>query len=90
MSELVEQIVLALQPILIETVTTAVTSAVAEVTKQIVQLRSSESSETRNNLNKLKIEAQRNKFELDRLEQYSRKGNITIQGLLETPAEDHQ
>lgn len=88
MTTLIEQVVLAIQRLLIKTVTAAVTTAVAEVSRQLLQLRHTDNNERRKEFNRMKAEVQCNRFEIDRLEQYSRKENVRIHDLTETQNED--
>lgn len=78
--DLVTRVILAVQPLLIQTVTAAVTSAVALSSKQIMQQLKTGGKEE---VTRLKTETQKQRFDIDRLEQYSRKDSIRIQGIEE-------
>ena len=78
---IVAEVIHALQPLLVKTVTTAVSSAVKTTSTQILQ---SLKDDKRNDVSMLKCETQKQKFELDRLEQYSRKDSIRISGSMKT------
>ena len=78
------QVVLATQPVLIKAVTSAVTTA----TRQLMTDMATKTAERKAELDGLKKEVQLQKFELDRLEQYSRRESIRICGIDETAGED--
>ena len=82
--DIVSQVVLAIQPLLIKVVTSAVTTA----TRQLMTDMATKTAERKAELDGLKKEVQLQKFELDRLEQYSRCESIRICGIAETAGED--
>ena len=84
----------AIQPILIKSVTTAVTVAVATAFKQMreelqaVETMKGEVERVRENMARLQAKLQTQHFDLDRQEQYSRKDSVRIYGIPE--AEDER
>ena len=81
-SELVMDIVGQLVPILVNAIGAAIATSTKEVIKGLTQVVGV------NQVNKLKKEVQSNQFEIDRLEQYSRKENIKIYGIAEQEREN--
>ena len=80
----------ALQPVLLKSVTAAVTTAVATASKQIMlELRQDigvvHAMEA--DVKALRTQVQSQNFEIDRLEQYSRMENIRVFGVAETADE---
>ena len=82
--DIVSQVVLAIRPLLIKVVTSAVITA----TRQLMNDMATKTAERKAELDGLKKEVQLQKFELDRLEQYSRRESIRICGVDETTGED--
>ena len=82
--EIVSPVVLAIQPLLIKVVTSAVTTATRQIMKDIA----TKTAERKAELDGLMIEVQLQKYELDRLEQYSSRESIRIGGIDETTGED--
>ena len=72
--DIVSQVVLAIQPLLIKVVTSAVTTA----TRQLMNDMATKTAERKAELDGLKKEIQLQKYELDRLEQYSHCESIRI------------
>ena len=91
--DIIVQVIAAIQPILIKSVTTAVTVAVATAFKQMreelqeVETMKGEVERVRENMARLQAKLQTQHFDLDRQEQYSRKDNVRIYGIPE-PAND--
>ena len=75
---------LAIQPVLIKVVTPAVTTA----TRQLMTDMATKTAKRKAELDGLKKEVKLHTFELDRLEQYSRRESIRICGIDETAGED--
>ena len=82
--DIVSQVVLAIQPVLIKAVTSAVTTA----TRQLMTDMATKTAGRKAELYWLKKEVQLHTFELNRLEQYSRRESIRICGIDETAGED--
>ena len=82
--DIVSQVVLAIQPLLIKVVTSAVTTA----TRQLMTDMATKTADRKAELDGLKKEVQLHTFELNRLEQYSRRESIRICGIDETAGED--
>ena len=82
--DIVSQVVLAIQPVLIKAVTSAVTTA----TRQLMTDMATKTAGRKAELDGLKKEVQLHTFELNRLEQYSRHESIRICGIDETAGED--
>ena len=82
--EIVGQVVLAIQPLLIEIITSAVGSA----TKLLIAELSATTTSTRREMNSLGKEVQMQKFEIDRLQQYQRRDAIRVSGIPEREGED--
>ena len=88
--DLVATMIAALQPVLVKSVTAAVTAAVAVASKQImIDLRHDleEVQHMREEVQSLRARVQTQSFELDRLQQYSRRDNIRVYGIEEKPDE---
>ena len=88
--DLFATMVAALQPALVKSVTSAVTSAVAVASRQIMsELRHDmeEVKEMREEVESLRAWVQTQSFELDRLQQYSRRDNVRVYGIEETAEE---
>ena len=80
----------ALQPVLVKSLTAAVTAAVAVASKPImIDLRHNleEMQRMREDVESFRARVQTQSFELDRLQQYSRKDNIRVYGIDETADE---
>ena len=92
--DIIVQVIAAIQPILIKSVTTAVTVAVATAFKQIrdelqeVETMKGEVERVRENMARLQAKLQTQHFDLDRQEQYSRKDSVRMYGIPE--AEDER
>ena len=88
--DLVATMVAALQPVLVKSVTSAVTSVVAVASRQIMsELRNDmeEVKEMREEVESLRARVQTQSFELDRLQQYSQRDNVRVYGIEETAEE---
>ena len=81
---IVSHVVLAIQPLLIKVVPTALTTE----TKQLMTDMAAKTWERKCELDGLKKKVQLHTFELNRLEQYSRRESIRICGIDETAGED--
>ena len=79
--ELVTLVITAIQPVLVKAMTAAVTTAVATASKQIIlELRHDLQTVecVRKETETLRTQVQSQNFELDRLQQYSRRDNIRV------------
>ena len=90
---IVVKVIHALQPLLVKTVTTAVSSAVKTTVSSAVKTTSTQilqslKDDKRDDVSMLKCETQKQKFELDRLEQCSLKDSIRISGIDENDNEN--
>ena len=88
--DVITLVIAALQPVLVKSVTAAVTTAVATASKQIMlELRQDigvvHAMEA--DVKALRTKVQSQNFEIDRLEQYSRRENIRVFGVAETADE---
>ena len=92
--DIIVQVIAAIQPILIKSVITAVTVAVATAFKQMreelqeVETMKGEVERVRENMARLQAKLQTQHFDLDRQEQYSRKDSVRIYSIPE--AEDER
>ena len=87
--DIIVQVIAAIQQILIKSVTTAVTVAVATAFKQMreelqaVDTMKGEVERVRGNMARLQAKLQTQHYDLDRQEQYSRKDSVIIYGIPE-------
>lgn len=81
-AEIVAEVILAIQPIIIKTVTAAVSTAVSGMMAEIAKLRQQSEASPASSQNRDAMDA------VDRLEQYGRRENVRIYGLEETPREN--
>ena len=78
------QVILAIQPILIKTVTSAVTAAVSAAFRHLkdeiqgIEIVKEEIKAVKEELRAAKTNMQINRFEIDRLEQYSRRDSVSV------------
>ena len=85
--DIITQVIAAIQPMVINSVTTAVTAAVATAFKQMreefqaVETMKGEVKRVNENMARLAAKLQTQHFELDREEQYSRKDSVIIYGI---------
>ena len=89
--ELVTLVITAIQPVLVKAMTAAVTTAVATASKQIMlELRHDLQTVecVRKEMETLRTQVQSQNFELDRLQQYSRRDNIRVYGIAEATDEN--
>ena len=90
--QLINILSFSLRPILIESVSkavsNAVTSAMSNVYKTVLQNVKLDLAQQTETLNNVKVATQKQSFDMDRLEQYSRKENIRVHGIPEVPGEN--
>ena len=89
--DIIAQVISAIQPVIVKSITVAVTSAVEAATEQImahVRREMGVIEDVGKKLCSLQVENQKLTFEIDRLEQYSRRENVRIFGLAETQGEN--
>ena len=90
--DIIAQVISAIQPVIVKLITVAVTSAVeAAATEQImpnVRREMGVIEDVGKKLCSLQVENQKLTFEIDCLEQYSRRENVLIFGLEETQGEN--
>ena len=85
--DVITQVIAAIQPMVIKSVTTAVTAAVATAFKQMreelqaVETMKGEVKRVNENMARLAAKLQTQHFELDRQEQYNRKDSVRIYGI---------
>ena len=85
--DIITQVIAAIQPMVIKSVTTAVTAAVATAFKQMreefqaVETMKGEVKRVNENMARLAAKLHTQHFELDRQEQYSRKDSVRIYGI---------
>ena len=91
--DVITQVIAAIQPMVIKSVTTAVTAAVATAFKQMreelqaVETMKGEVKRVNENMARLEAKLQTQHFELDRQEQYSRKDSVRIYGIQDSEDE---
>ena len=86
--KLLSSLLMAIQPILINTVTDAINKAISVATKELTENVIKDVQEHNAKTEKIKGETQRHGFEIHRLEQYTRKENVRIAGLPESDGEN--
>ena len=88
--DIIAQVIATIQPVFVKSITVAVTTAVEAATEQImanVRREMGVIEDVGKKLCSLQVENQKLTFEIDRLEQYSRRENVRIYGLAETQGE---
>ena len=93
MGDIIAQVIAAIQPVIVKSITVAVISAMEATTEQImanVRLEMGVIEDVRKTLCSLQVANQKVTFEIDSLEQYSRWENVglRIYGLAETQGEN--
>ena len=92
--DITAQVILAIQPIFIKTVTSAVTAAVSAAFRHLkdeiqgIEIVKEELKAVKEELRAAKTNMQINRFEIDRLEQYSRRDSVRVCGIAETDNEN--
>ena len=92
--DITAEVILAIKPILIKTVTSAVTAAVSaafrhlKVDIQGIEIVEEELKAVKDELRAAKTNMQINRFEMDRLEQYSRRDSVRVCGRAEMDNEN--
>ena len=82
--EIIRQVVAAIQPMIASVVTAAVSASTKQIVAEVKATADSQTTEVRNSLGKVKQQVQLQRFDLDRLEQYSRRESVRIYGIPES------
>ena len=86
--EIIRQVVAAIQPMIASVVTAAVSASTKQIVAEVKATTDSQTTEVRNSLGKVKQQVQLQRFDLDRLELYSRRESVRIYGIPESEGED--
>ena len=89
--DIIALVIAAIQPVIVKSINVAVTSAVEAATEQImanVRREMSVIEDVGKKRSSLQVETQKLTFEIDCLEQYSRRENVRIYGLAQTQGEN--
>ena len=89
--DIIAQVIAAIQPVIVKSITIGVTSVVEAATEQImanVRREMDVIEDVGKKLRSLQVETQKLTFKIDCLEQYSRRENVRIYGLAQTQGEN--